>query len=133
MSFILQWVSWYLETLFDYIEIAHFYWQGLPRWLSSKESACNAGDRRCVFNLWVEKISSRRKWQPTLVFSPGKSHGQRSLAGYSLLYCKESEMTEWRSMQCNRQWHPNNGKSNQCQYSPCLGLLLQIFLGILIV
>ena len=25
----------------------------------------------------------RRRWQPTLVFSPGKSHGQRSLAGYS--------------------------------------------------
>ena len=25
----------------------------------------------------------RRKWQPTLVFLPGKSHGQRSLAGYS--------------------------------------------------
>ena len=25
----------------------------------------------------------RRKWQPTPVFSPGKSHGQRRLAGYS--------------------------------------------------
>ena len=25
----------------------------------------------------------RRKWQPTPVFLPGKSHGQRSLAGYS--------------------------------------------------
>ena len=29
------------------------------------------------------KISWRRKWQPTPVFLPGKSHGQRSLAGYS--------------------------------------------------
>ena len=32
---------------------------------------------------WVRKISWRRKWQPTLIFLPGKSHEQRSLAGYS--------------------------------------------------
>ena len=30
----------------------------------------------------------RRKWQPTPVFSPGKSHGQRSLAGYSPWGCR---------------------------------------------
>ena len=29
------------------------------------------------------KIPWRRKWQPTAVFWPGESHGQRSLAGYS--------------------------------------------------
>ena len=34
---------------------------------------------------WVGKISWRRKWQPTPVILPGKSHGQRSLVGYSLL------------------------------------------------
>ena len=28
------------------------------------------------------------------VFLPGKSHGQRSLAGYSPWDCKESDMTE---------------------------------------
>ena len=32
---------------------------------------------------WVRKIPRQRKWQPTPVFLPGKSHGQRSLAGYS--------------------------------------------------
>ena len=32
---------------------------------------------------WVRKIPWRRKWQPTPVFLPGKSHGQRSLVGYS--------------------------------------------------
>ena len=32
---------------------------------------------------WVKKIPWRRKWQPTPVFLSGKSHGQRSLAGYS--------------------------------------------------
>ena len=35
------------------------------------------------FDPWVRKISWRRKWQPTLVFLPGKSHGQRRLVGYS--------------------------------------------------
>jgi len=32
---------------------------------------------------WVRKIPWRRKWQPTPVFLPAKSHGERSLAGYS--------------------------------------------------
>ena len=42
----------------------------------------------------VGKIPWRRKWQPTPVFLPGISHGQRSLAGYSPWGCKESDMTE---------------------------------------
>ena len=42
-----------------------------------------ASHRRHRFNRWVRKMPWRRKWQPTLVFLPGKSHGQRSLAGYS--------------------------------------------------
>ena len=45
------------------------------------------------FDPWVGKIPWRRKWQPTPVFMPGKSHGQRSLAGYSLWGCTESDMT----------------------------------------
>ena len=36
----------------------------------------------------------REKWQPASVFLPGKSHGQRSLAGYSLWGRTESGMTE---------------------------------------
>ena len=32
---------------------------------------------------WIRKIPRRRKWQPTPVISPGKSHGQRKLSGYS--------------------------------------------------
>ena len=36
-----------------------------------------------MFNPLVVKIPWRRKWQPTPVFLPGKSHGQRSLVGYS--------------------------------------------------
>ena len=60
---------------------------GLPWWLSGKESTCRC--RRSWFDPWVGKISWRRKWQPTLVFLPGKSHRQRSLAGYSPWGSKE--------------------------------------------
>ena len=35
-----------------------------------------------------------RKWQRTQVFLPGKSHGQRSLAGYSPWGCKELDTTK---------------------------------------
>ena len=40
------------------------------------------------------KILWRRAWQPTPVFLPGESHGQRSLAGYSPLGHKESDTAE---------------------------------------
>ena len=55
---------------------------GLPRWLSGKEAICKC--RRHGFSPWVRKIPWRRKWQPTPVFSPGESHGQRSPAGYTV-------------------------------------------------
>ena len=35
--------------------------------------------RRFRFDHWIGKISRRRKWQPTPVFLPEKSHGQRRL------------------------------------------------------
>ena len=60
--------------------------------LSGKESACQC--RRHRFDPWVGKIPWRRKWQPTPAFLPGKSHGQRSLVGYSPWSHKESDMTE---------------------------------------
>ena len=67
------------------------YWMVFPWWLGGKESTCQC--KRCRFNPWVRKIPWRKKWQPTPVFLPGKSHGQRSLAGYSPWGCKESDMT----------------------------------------
>ena len=61
----------------------------LPRWRSSRESACQCRRRkRQEFNPWVGKILWSRKWQPTPVFFPGKFHGQRSLAGYSPRGCR---------------------------------------------
>ena len=55
---------------------------GFPRWLIGKESACQC--RSCRLDPCIKKIPWRRKWQPTPTFSPGKSHGQRSLVGCSL-------------------------------------------------
>ena len=62
----------------------------LPRWLSGKEYACPS--ERPRFDPWVEEILWRRKWQPTAVFLPGESHGQRSLVG--------SSMESWKSQTC---------------------------------
>ena len=47
----------------------------------------------------------RRKWQPTPVLLPGKSHGQRSLVGYSPWSHKESGTTGWpHSLTLLRWW-----------------------------
>ena len=61
--------------------LKHTTFISIPRWLSGKESPCQY--RRCGFNPGVKKMPSSRKWQPTLVFLPGKSHGQRNLEGSS--------------------------------------------------
>ena len=76
---------------------------GLPKQLSGKESVCQRRrNRRCRFSPWVRKISWRRKWQPTRVVLPGKSHGQRSLEGCSSWGHRESDTTEWLNVQALR-------------------------------
>ena len=45
------------------------------------------------FDPWVGKIPWREKRESTLLFLPGESHGQRSLVGYILWGCRESDMT----------------------------------------
>ena len=58
-----------------------------------KNPPANAGrPKRPGFDPWVGKIPWRRKWQPTPVFLPGKSHGQRSLMGCSP-YCHTGYQT----------------------------------------
>ena len=66
---------------------------GFPGGARGKEPArqCKRCKRR-QFDPWVGKIPWRRKWQPTPVFLPGESHGQRNLAGYKDR--KESDTTE---------------------------------------
>ena len=46
------------------------------------------------FDSWVRKVPWRRKWQSTPALLPGKSHGRRSLIGYSPWGCKDLGMTE---------------------------------------
>ena len=50
--------------------------------------------KRHEFDPWFAKIPWRRKWQPTPVFLSEIFHGQRSLAGYSPMGHKESDMTK---------------------------------------
>ena len=50
--------------------------------------------RRPGFNPWVQKIPWKREWQPAPVFLLGKSHGQRSLVGYSTWDHNELNTTE---------------------------------------
>ena len=59
-------------------------WGGFPGDASGREPSCQCKrHKRRGFNPWVGKIPWRREWQPTPVFLPEESHGQRSLAGYS--------------------------------------------------
>ena len=57
--------------------------------------------------LW---LTWRRQWHPTPVFLPGKSHGWRSLVGWSPWCCEESDTTErlhfhfWLFMHWRRKW-----------------------------
>ena len=69
-------------------------WKCFPGGASGKEPACQC--RRCKrqgFDPWVRKFPWRRAWQPTPVFIPGESHGQKSLAGYSPQGPKELDTT----------------------------------------
>ena len=59
-----------------------------------KNLPANARDVRRGFDPWVQKIPWRKAQQPTAVFLPGESHGQRSLAGYSPQDGKESDLSE---------------------------------------
>ena len=59
-------------------------WLSFPGGSVGKESASNAGNAgRRESDPWVGKFPWRKAWQPTPVFLPRESHGQRSLVGYS--------------------------------------------------
>ena len=64
---------------------------------NGKELPANTGDSGLLPG--SGRFPRRRKWLPTLVFLPGESHGQRSLAGYSPWGYKESDKTEQLTLQ----------------------------------
>ena len=75
-------------SIFSYIYclFIHFLWRNI---FSHLLSICELGCVCCALGiLW------RRKWQLTPVLLPGKSHGWRSLLGYSPWGCKELDTTE---------------------------------------
>ena len=64
--------SWDMSKLLNWTDK----WSWLPMWLSGKEPPAK-------HEMWVQSLGWKYPWQPTPVFFPGKSHGQRSLVGYS--------------------------------------------------
>ena len=83
-----SWWSYLKNLLFN----VHSIRVGLPWWLRWQSVCLQPGRPR--FNPWIGKILWRRKWQPTPVLLPGKSHGQRNLVGYSPWGHKELDTTE---------------------------------------
>ena len=70
---------------------------GFPGGSDGEESTCNAGalvPSLCQEDPW------RRTWEPTPVFLPGESHGQKSLEGYSPWGHKELDVTERLTRPC---------------------------------
>ena len=68
---------------------------GFPGAASDKEPGCQCRRRkRLRFDPWVRKIPWRREWEPTPVFLPGDSHGQRSLVNCRPWGRKELDTTE---------------------------------------
>ena len=99
----------------------------LPRWASLV--AQTVKNLPTIWETWVQSLAREDplggedplKWLPTPVFLPGKSHGQRSLAGYSPQGCKESDMIEQQHFRLSlssrhqsalshkmRNWNPVN-------------------------
>ena len=57
--------------------------------------------RRSGFGPWVRKVPWRKEQQPTPVFFPGESHGQRSLVGYRPRGCRMGRMRLRQRQQIN--------------------------------
>ena len=89
--------------------------KGFPGGASGKESPCNAGDTGDGGSFpGLGRFSWRRAWQPTPVFLPGGSRGQRSLAGYSPQDCKESDTTQWLSTYI--QYPSSKNQHESCEF-----------------
>ena len=98
---------------------------GLPRWPSGKESACQYRRwKKGGFDSWVRRIPWCRKWQPSPVFLPEKFHGQRSLVGYSPGSHKELNRAEHthkvtiiKTVELAKKWNTqiNRTKSNSVE------------------
>ena len=81
-------------------------------WMEEPARLQSWGRKESDTSEWLHFLSFyssfwRRKWQPTPVFLPGESHGQRGLVGYSLWGCKESDTTKQLThTHTHIQWFP---------------------------
>ena len=86
---------------------------GIRMWFNSKQSSCQC--RRCKRGggsiPGLERLHLRKKWQPTPVLLPGKSHGQRSLVGFSQWRCKDSNTNEQIT---HVKWQPIYQSCQRC-------------------
>ena len=96
-------VKWFYEKVIIEWIIDKVYDPKLPKWHSGKEPACQCRRcRRCGFNPWVRKMPWRRKGQPTPVFLPGESHGERNLGGYTLWVTKSQTWLNLAQLQWSK-------------------------------
>ena len=76
---VLEWGAIAFSVLLLFLKSTQMVLEGFPGGSSGKEPTCQCRRcKRCRFNPWVRKIPWRRAWQPTPVFLPGESHGQRA-------------------------------------------------------
>ena len=103
-------VSFCFKKLRHQFIIFHLTNDRLPGWLSGKEPACQCRrHERLEFCSWVGKIPWRRKWQPILVFLPGKFHEQTG--AWQVIVCIVAESQTWLTIahmlkndSCTLEW-----------------------------
>ena len=79
-------------TLYQKANLVKKWAEDLNRHFSNEDIQIANNTRKDVRHCSL--LKRRRQWQPTPVLSPGKSHGWRSVVGYSLRGCEESDITE---------------------------------------
>ena len=94
--------TWFWSSSLWNCETIHFYCSKAPsspylvmasRWLSWVKNLPSMQEDRVWSLGWEDPL--KEPWQPTPIFLPGGSQGQRSLVGYSPWGHTESDMTEW--------------------------------------
>ena len=90
-------------------------------WMEEPGRLQSMGSRRVRHN-WATSLSFltfmhwRRKWQPTSLLLHGKSHGQRSLVGYSPWGHKESDTIERLHFHLRRLTKEASRRDKTCQF-----------------
>ena len=98
----------------------------LPSWLSGKESAFQAGDMSLIPG--SGRFPWRRRRPPVQVILPGKSHGWRSLVGYSPWGCRVRHNLATKHTHTHTHTHTNTHTHSIPRLFSC-AFLSQICVG----